>query len=767
MKNRSLVFLILFVTLCIGGILLFLIKDKPDLLTGISFSRIVFDDKHQMLRITLSEDQKYRLFVPLDKIAPELIEGTLLQEDQYFFNHPGVNPVSIVKAIWQTYVQKTRRMGASTISMQLARMRYDIPSRKLSGKFWQILKAMQLEWHYSKKELLEAYLNLAPYGGNIEGLGAASYIYFDKAPADLSLSQSLALAVIPQNPNKRTPDNQELQTIRNRLFSRWLEIHPEDAPLQSQFNLPLTMRSIRALPFRMPHLIQDVLETTPVQEQQVTTTIDSALQRLVTEKTKRYVIRKKPWGVSNAAVLVVDSRDMKVKALLGSVDFFNPAIGGQINGTAIKRSPGSTLKPFIYALALDQGLIHPGTVLKDVPSSFGGYNPENFDNEFNGPIKARDALVQSRNIPAIYLANQLKNPTLYQLLGHAHVLLPRSEAYYGLSIALGGVEVSMQELVSLYAMLVNDGRGYPLRFTEEAKSLQGEQLLSPEASFLVLDMLQKTPEAEGYSNTRSLPIAWKTGTSSGFRDAWTVGVVGPYVMAVWIGNFNNKPNPAFIGRELAAPLFFEIAVAIQQEQHPLPSVYRDPGHLNLKQIQVCKASGMLPTRYCTDTELSWFIPGKSPIKSDSIFREVAINGQNGQRTCHFDEHTRFEVYEFWPSDLLALFKKAGIQRRTPPAFEDGCKTTSQKGQSPQIISPQTEVRYVVRANTSWSNQIPFTAVTDGGVAHVYWFVNDRFVAKARAGETWLWNAQPGRHVIRVVDERGLADAREINIEGSV
>lgn len=766
MKKRIIKYLsIILVSLFVSGYAILFFSPKPPLLDGISFSRAVYDDHHQLLRLTLSQDDKYRLFTPLSEIPYQLIESTLLQEDQLFRWHYGINPFSMVKAIWQTYAVKSRRVGASTITMQVARLRFGIHSKKVSGKLWQMIRALQLEMHYSKDELLQAYLNLAPYGGNIEGVGAASLIYFNNPVNKLTLPEAMTLSIIPQNPGKRTPGNNDLKSIRDHLYARWLIKHPEDINKKGTFGLPLVMQTSRNLPFNAPHLVNMVLNNPSLKQESIDTTLDSRVQVIIHRITRSYLARKKNLGVYNASVLLVDTRDMGVKGMLGSADFFNKSISGQINGVETKRSPGSTLKPFIYGLALDQGLIHPDTVLKDVPHSFSGYNPENFDYDFIGPIKAKDALVLSRNIPAVYLSSQLTKPSLHQLLERAQISSLKPESYYGLSLNLGGVELTMRELVGLYAMLVNDGIWYPIRLYQEDNNKKGRRLLSPEASFLVLEMLKSTPGHDlNYKNSSQLPVAWKTGTSSGYRDAWAVGSFGPYVLAVWIGNFDNKANPAFVGKDIAAPLFFELIDAIKHERGPLQAIEKHPEHMNLEKVEVCKASGMLPTRYCRDTEWSWFIPGKSPIKTDTIFREVAINNRTGLRTCHIDENTRFEIFEFWPSDLLRIFKRAGIQRHTPPFFEADCALSGNQGINPQITSPQIGISYIVRANSPLNSKIPLTAVTDAGIAHLYWFINESFIARTKADQAFLWQAKPGKYVIRVVDDHGLSDARDITIQ---
>lgn len=731
----------------------------PPLFDGIAYSRAVYDNKQHLLRLTLSSDEQYRLPVP--SINRMLVEATLLQEDQYFYYHPGINPVSLLRAGVQTYLTGSRRFGASTITMQVARLRYGIHSKLLGGKLLQMLRALQLEMHYSKSEILTAYLDLAPYGNNIQGISAASLLYFGKSVSELSLPEVLALAVIPQNPTKRTPEQHHLQAARSALFHRWLIKHSADQNQQALFNLPLQMKVTP--PFQAPHLVNELL-TRHTHALSIHTTLDGQLQKTIERLVKQYIARQSAKGIQNAAVMLVDVTTMETKALVGSANFYNRTISGQIDGTETWRSPGSTLKPFIYALALDQGLIHPNTLLKDVAHSFGSYNPENFDNDFTGAIKAKDALILSRNIPAVTLASQLRQPTLYQWLQQANIKHLKAENYYGLALALGGAEISMQELTSLYAVLANQGVWQPITFTKEASHEKGKRLLSAEASFLVLDMLSATERPPGFNAQHPSDfIAWKTGTSSGFRDAWTVGIAGRYVLAVWLGNFNNQGNHALIGKEMAAPLFFEIVAALR-EHSSLHSILPNPASLQLTKVEVCKVSGMLPNPHCPETEKTWFIPAKSPIKVDTIHREVAINPRTGLRACHFDHTTQFAVYEFWPSDLLTLFKRAGLQRRTPPLPDPTCALSSKidVGFAPQITSPQSDISYVARL-ADQTISLPLNAIVDADVKNLYWFLNETYLGKTVRGQPYFLSAKPGKYVIRVVDDYGRADARTVNI----
>jgi len=785
-KATSISFVVLFVSV----IAVIFFSPRPDLLKTLDFSTAVYDNQQGLLRLSLNNAEAYRLYTPLNQIAPSLIEATLLQEDQYFYHHVGINPIALLRAGVQTYFGHSRRFGASTITMQLARLRFGIHSKTILGKVQQIYQALTLERHYSKQEILEAYLNLAPYGGNIEGVGAASYIYFKKSALNLSLAEALHLSVIPQNPRKRRLDANEDRTLTAAVFQRWLSKHPED---KQQLSLPLQAQKASELPFLAPHFVNKVLAMNPPEAKSIASTLDPAMQKLVERIGKQYIRRHQHLGVKNAAVLLVDTRDMGVKAMLGSVDFFDADISGQINGTSIPRSPGSTLKPFIYARALDQGLIHPDSLLKDVPHSFAGYNPENFDYEFMGPITATEALTQSRNIPALSLANLLQpQHNLYRLLKQIKVRGLKTEGFYGLSLALGGLEMSMQELVSLYAMLQNDGVWVPLRFKAPLADARGSdslrkvprairaarvskrylspgnfpkktRLLSPEASFLVLEMLKQTPHPEFGPLTKQHQIAFKTGTSSGYRDAWTIGLFGPYVLGIWVGNFDNEANPAFVGKNIAAPLFFTLVEGIGQTR-PIQNIDKDVLSMNLQRVDVCKPSGMLPTRFCPETKKTWFIPGKSPITSDTIYREIAINSKTGLRSCHVDKHTHFEVYEFWPSDLLAIFKQAGIQRQSPPPFEPGCNFSETTGMRPEISSPLAQTAYVLPSNHQ-SRQIPLSAIADADVHTLYWFVNETFVGTSSPYQTLFWRGFPGEFVIRVVDDHGQSDVRELKVRG--
>ena len=742
-------------------------------------STVLRDRDGALLRLTLASDQRYRLWAPLERIDPRLVEAVLLKEDQWFWWHPGFNPVSLVRGAWQTYVLGGVRQGGSTLSMQLARLLWRLNTRSAGGKLQQIARAVELELKYSKRDILEAYLNYAPFGGNVEGVRAASLVYFGKEPKRLTLPEALSLAVLPQDPasrRQRQADGQAgvaLLVARDRLYADWLRKHPKDQDRASEFALPLLFKSARQLPFHAPHLADQLMAAqrhaaagADQAQAAIVSTLDLKLQRAVEDQVRLYLKRRAAQGLRNAAAIVVDTRDMGVRALLGSADFFDRASQGQVDGTRARRSPGSTLKPFIYALALDQGVLHPQTVLRDVPTAFGPFSPENFDGRFLGPVSATEALVRSRNIPAVQVAARLSQPSFYQFLRSAGIARMASEAHYGLALVLGGGEVSMFELARLYAMLARGGELAPLRLRADDPQSPGPRLLSAEASWLTLEMLRSNPRPDQPGSARQrLKTAWKTGTSWGFRDAWTAGVVGPYVVVVWLGNFDGAGNNALIGIEAAAPLWFELADRIGAREPELADLTRPPG-LNLKRVQVCAASGDLPNTWCPQLTDTWFIPGVSPIRVSNVHRAVVLDRLSGQPACPpFDPlATRTEVYEYWPSELARVFTDAGIPRRKPPppARCGAAGTADDGGTAPQITNPLRATTYTLKLGQH--SRLPLDAHHDAGVRTLYWFAGDDFLGQARAGEVLDWEpAGAGLYTLKVIDDHGRLDARQVQV----
>lgn len=749
-------------SLMIGSIQL-LMQPKPSLLDDVPFGKMVLDRSGGILRLGLSADDKYRLRISLDEVAPEAAAALILYEDRYFYSHPGINIFSICRALG-AMVLGGRRVGASTITMQVARLRHKLRTSTISGKLEQIWRALLLELHYSKEEILEAYFNLAPYGGNIEGIEAAARIYFNKPALSLTDMECHALAVAPQNPTARNPVNgKDFKTARQRLE---LMLAKERGQGSAMIEARLEARSAGQLVFPAPHLSLELLGK--MREGKVVShaSIDRHIQLKMEKALHAYTQRNEKYGLRNGAIILVNTTTMEVEALAGSASFGNESISGQIDGTRARRSPGSTLKPFIYALALDEGIIHPASMLPDSPRSFGGYDPENFDRAFRGPLAAAESLRASRNLPAIYLAEKLRYPGLYGFLRSAQIRFEHDAGYYGLALALGGAEISMRDLAALYSMLANHGLWLPLKFEKDEIWSAPRRMLSPEAAFITLDMLSMK-DAVVRSRGRELALRYKTGTSNGLRDAWTAGLVGQYVLVVWIGNFDNEANPHFVGAQAALPLFLELANLLASHK-ALKDLHKQPAaNLNISKAPVCVSTGDFNISHCRETVETWFIPGVSPTRDTGILRPILLDRATGLRACKPEAGKTEEVWwEFWASDMRELFEHAGIYKPVPPEWLPECgngENSMVYAQGPRIILPKKNVSYQRRVSGK-PLRVPLMAAADADVGQVHWFAGSSYLGSSIPGEVFFWEpAAAGKVEITAVDDLNRSSRRKCRI----
>jgi penicillin-binding protein 1C len=399
-------------------------------------------------------------------------------------------------------------------------------------------------------------------------------------------------------------------------------------------------------------------------------------------------------------------------------------------------------------------------LLTDGPVNFRDYNPENFEREFLGPIHAGDALARSRNIPAVTLANRLTGGGLYQFLRDGGADLPKPPGHYGLALALGGFGISPEQLARLYAALADDGISKPLVLSQSKAAVStGRPLLSAQARFLVLDMLRGAADLgidDGFS--RNDPsVAYKTGTSHGFRDAWAAGVRGDHVLVVWLGNFNGRGNNALVARKCAVPLMFDLFARLHLPEKPVVAP------AGVRQVELCAISGGLPGPWCRQHSSGWFIPGVSPISLCQLHREILVDGVTGKRVARDDGRPglRREVHEFWPPDMLELFRRAGLPRRVPPMPENGTDTLAglDHGEAPRIISPLAGRIYQPDAQSV----IPLKANAAPGVTSFYWFSGDAFIGSCAPGATLAWKAPPGDHKLRLLDDHGRAAETSLRV----
>jgi len=504
-------------------------------------SRVIYDRNHQRLSIKLSSDGYLRIPIKPHEITPTIKKILYGYVDKYFEQHWGVNPLSIVRAIYANLWHR-QHLGASTLTMQVIRMMHHKP-RTLRQKIIEIFQAFQLEWYYSKSEILTLYLNNAPYGGNVEGLASASFRYFGLPPTSLSTAQIAYLISIPKNPNHHAPKKgRDINAIKNRLLERLYQLNWIDAPTYHQATQEHIHATIHPLPNEIPHLAVHITTAG-----EVNTTIDHTIQTHLQQRIAQQVKRLHKFGIYNGAAIVIDNRRMEILAYVGSHDFGDKRHGGENDGIIAPISPGSTLKPLVYARALEEGLITPLKLLYDVPLFIHGYKPTNYSKNYLGEVTASEALQRSLNIPAVDLNRLLKNRGLYELLHATHIdSLRHKKHHYGSALVLGGWGLSLRENAELFAMLSNGGVFQPSHYLLNQPPSPAIPLLRPQATYLISNILANAPRPDfstSWEFIQGIPkVAFKTGTSAHAKDILTLGYTPEYTVGVWFGNFSGRPS---------------------------------------------------------------------------------------------------------------------------------------------------------------------------------------------------------------------------------
>jgi penicillin-binding protein 1C len=541
---------------------LWLALPAPSLERARDASVLVLARDGSILRGFLSRDGKWRLPAAPAEIDPLYRRMLIAAEDGRFASHPGVDPLAAFRAVGQLARSGHVVSGASTLTMQVARLLERHP-RSLAAKLRDVGKALALEREVSKEAVLGLYLTLAPFGGNLEGVRAASLTYFGKEPARLSAAEAALLVAIPRAPERLRPDRhpEAARAARDHVLARMAErgvIPP--AALAEALTEPVP-RARQAMPFHAPHLARAMRDEMPASVVQ-RTTIDPLLQNRLEALLRRQVGALDPQAT--LAAIVVDNRDRHVLAYVGNADFAAVARHGTIDMARAGRSPGSAMKPLIYALAFDRLIIHPETILDDRPRQFGDYMPADFDGRFHGEVSAREALQYSLNVPAVAVLDRLGPSRFLAALAAAGVelRLPQRAEEPGLAIALGGAGIRLVDLVQLYVALSNDGVARPLQYRPDAPAAAGVKIFGPLAAWYVDDILRGAPPPPGLlpdEVRHGRHLAFKTGTSYGYRDAWAIGFDPEVTIGVWAGRPDGTPSPGRSGRLTAAPVLFEIA----------------------------------------------------------------------------------------------------------------------------------------------------------------------------------------------------------------
>ena len=743
------------------GIILDLLFPLPNLK---QYSKQILSDDGTLLTAYLTGDDKWRMRTNIEDISPELVKAIIEKEDSWFYWHIGVNPVSVVRALYSNIVSGKRISGASTISMQVVRL-LEPKDRTYGNKILEIFRAIQLELHYSKKEILEMYLSLLPFGGNIEGVESASYIYFNKPPKQLSLAQAILLASIPNDPNSRRLDqnNEDVKVARDYWINYFKDHHTfSDKNLDDAFEEPVEFNRY-AVPVLAPHFSYYIKEHS--NGDVIKTNLNLRIQKTAENLLYNHVQRVNPKGVTNGAVLIIDNKNSSVVGYCGSADFYDAASSGQVNGVIAVRSPGSTLKALLYAYAFDEGTNTPKTRLLDIPTDFHGYEPENYDLKFYGNVTTEFALRNSLNIPAVRLLQEIRLENFINLLEKSGFSeIAESKKNLGLSLILGGCGVTLEELTRMFSSFARNGELHPLAITKDDLEDDNKvQVFSKASSYLIAEILSgfDRNDIADLSNYSQLPkFAWKTGTSYGKRDAWAIGFNPDYTIGVWMGNFDGKGSPCLSGAEIAVPLLFDLFNSIDYK--PEKKWFSKPEDIIKR--KVCAESGLLPNKYCSKLVTDYAIKNSSNNLICNIHQPVYVNKNESVQYCTEclpSNGYKKVVYPVYAPELTVWLEQNNYNFKKPPSHNPQCqaKFTSD---GPRILSPSEDYEYLLEENSG--QEIMLLAASDSKAKFQYWYVNDKFYKKCKPGDKVFLKPENDELKITCLDDRGRDESVRINVK---
>jgi len=752
---------------------------------------VVSDRAGEPLRFFLPADERWRMPVKLEELPADLPKALVASEDRRFWRHPGVDPWAIGRAAWANLRRGEVVSGASTIPMQIARMA-DPGPRTLATKIREAFRALQLERRYSKNELLEVYLNLTPYGGNVEGVGAASWFYFGKEPDRLSLGEIALLTALPRSPVRYDPTLHPAAALaaRDRVLAQLAERRVFGRRQLREASAQPLPRARRTPPFAAPHFAGELVKLLPG-EARIRSSLDRGMQQVAESQVARRALELRAQGIGNAAVVVIENESRAVRAFVGSAGFFDTYFQGQVDGVVAPRSPGSTLKPFLYALAVDSGRVLPDSYILDVPTDFAGYVAENYDGRYRGRVTVREALVQSLNACAVRLLARVGlDPFLKTLRRGGLATLDQPAGRYGLPLILGAGEVRLLDLANLYASLAQGGLYRPVRMIEPlevrdrrgrivkpeaAGPEDGERLFSRDAARAIAEILTdvRRPDLpESWDLARGVPpVAWKTGTSYGHRDAWAIGFSRRLTIGVWVGNFNGRPRLGISGSQHAGPLLFDLFRALDPGgKGPVEADPRPPSLEN--EIEVCALSHELPGPFCPDRARIAFLSGKSSLVPCTIHRRVLVDRETGDLLagdCMNRRPHEFRILTLHPPELVAWWRSQGApdsQIAEPPRLSPECSGIPD-GDPPKIVSPDEVTAYHLRKGVPADFQrIPLVAQTAPGVSRLFWYQDGTLVATTAPadGQNRFLDPVRGAHRLVVTDDLGRSDGITYRVE---
>ena len=757
----------------------------PSQLFTAPHATVVESKEGDLLGARIARDGQWR-FPALDSVPYKFEKCILLYEDEYFYSHPGFNPVAMGKALYGNLTTKKRR-GGSTITQQVIRLSRQGTKRTYSEKFIELIKATRLEAGYSKSEILNMYATYAPFGGNVVGLETASWRYFGLPSGQLSWGQMASLAVLPNNPSIVRPGRNEvtLSRRRNQLLKKLWETQVID---ETSYQLAL-LEDLPGKPYPLPQIAPHLVEriTKESRGKRIQTTVKKSLQQELNRLAQEHYKQLKQNEIYNLAIVVMDVQTKEVLGYVGNAPT-DTAHHKDVDIISKSRSTGSTLKPFLYTGMLDEGLILPQTLVADIPTSINGYQPQNFDNEYQGVVPAGKALASSLNVPAVRMLRQYGLDKFYGDLKEMNLGgINKPSSYYGLSMVLGGAESSLWELTKTYAGMAHtlntftstsseyatdsfDKYNYLLGFSPSQKMNEDQALenepavFSAGAIYNTLETLRMVNRPSGDENWQfyegAQPIAWKTGTSFGFKDAWSVGVTPQYAIGVWVGNADGEGRPGVTGIQAAAPLFFDVLRSL-----PTNGKWFDTPYDDLTDVKICLKSGQRASAYCPVGELQ-AVPIAGLKSHACAFHQQLYVTQNEEyqvnSDCYELDMMKAETHFVLPPTIEYYYASQNPDYKKPPPFHPDC---SFSGELPMaFIYPKDNEGVILPKDFDTElNDVIFKIAHRNPETKVFWYLNTEYVGQTETFHELAIAPKEGEYVLTVVDEDGNEVKKKIEI----
>jgi penicillin-binding protein 1C len=754
----------------------------PDPLFNEPVSAVILSRDMRLLGARIADDEQWRF--PEIQQVPEKFKTALLEfEDKRFYIHPGFDPLAFARALYLNIKHHRIVSGGSTVSMQVIRLARKNRPRTITEKLIEIVLVLRLELRYSKKEILALYASHAPFGGNVVGLEAAAWRYFGRAPNRLSWSEYCLLAVLPNSPALINPgrDRNILLSKRNLLLRR---LHAageiNDMELLSAEAEPLPEKPL-VLPRQAPHLLQTLLAQSRQDEYRFLTTLDDALQRAALDIVRQHAQSLQPKGVHNVSAIVVDNDTSEVLAYIGnSYPEVSVDRGYAVDIIQSRRSSGSTLKPFLFAAMLQSGDILPTTLIPDVPSQYAGYMPENYDRRYRGAVPAQEALARSLNVPAVYMLQHYGVDRFYDFLQQLGMsTLFRQPSEYGLTLILGGAETTLWEVTSMYsnlAVLAKSERMVKQVAYRKLKILQGESVdsdreseISTASAWMTLNALLEVnrPGEEGYwknfSSTKK--IAWKTGTSFGLRDAWSIGVNGKYTVGVWAGNASGEGRPELTGTTAAAPAMFDIFNYLNSGEwfnKPLG---------DMKQVEICENDGYLANGHCQSKPI--WIGLESHFEKVSPHNRLVHLDAGGRRVhslCEDIFKMRRENWFHLPPAQEHYYRRRHSDYKPVPKFRNDCIDAVagfSRHSEIELLYPNRDTKFYIPVDLgSVKEHVIFEAVHRDPDARLFWHLDQQYLGETKYFHQQALDVEVGIHQLVLVDEKGDRLVRKFEVLGT-